>query len=63
LFCQLIQSLCVWSASTIEKLSDVKLFLHEYLRLSLLADMITENGTMEIAELDFSQEMMSVKQS
>jgi len=53
----------VWSASTIEKLSDVKLFRHEYLRLSLLADMTTENGTMEITELDFSQEMMSVKQS
>ena len=63
LFCLLTHSRCAWFAYIIEKLNAVKLFQREYLRLSLLADMITENGTMEIAELDFNQEMMSVKQS
>ena len=41
----------------------MKLFLHEYLRLSLLVDMIIENDTTGTVVLDFSQEMMSAKQS
>jgi hypothetical protein len=63
LFCLLTQSQCVWFANIIEKLSDVKLFQREYLRLFSLADMIIENDTTGIVVLDFSQEMMSAKQS
>ncbi len=62
-FCQFIQFRCVWSANIIEKPSDAKLFLHGYLRPFLPADMITENDTKGTGELDFSQEMMSAKQS
>jgi len=53
----------VWSASIIEKLSDVKLFRREYLRPFLLVGMIIENDMTGTVELDFSQEMMSAKQS
>ena len=53
----------MWSASIIEKLSDVKLFPREYLRPFLLVGMIIENDMTGTVELDFSQEMMSAKQS
>gem|GEM_PF-5151555 len=41
-FCQFIQFQCVWFANIIEKPSGVKRFRREYLRLSLLEDMIIE---------------------
>ena len=63
MFCRLTQSRCVWFAYIIEELSDVKLFQREYLSPFLLADLIIENDTTGTVVSDFSQEMMSAKQS